>query len=71
MELFVVNLKGSIVVQADSQEAARDKVEEWAALVADKTPNLLMPEVTAVTLRCEKDRSAKKPREMLLAETNR
>ena len=54
MDLFVVPLQGAITVHAESEEAARKKVEEWATVLTNATPSLLMPEIIAVLMNaCE------------------
>ena len=64
----MIDFRGSLVVQADSEEEAHKQADAWAALVEEKTPRTLLPEVTAVTLRCRKKESdlSKKARRALL-----
>ena len=68
VKTFVVDFRGSLVVQADSEEEAHKKAGAWAALVEERSPKALLPEVTAVTLRCRKKESelSKKARRALL-----
>ena len=72
MELFVVRFEGAVTVHAESEAAARQKMEQWATALIQGTPNLLMPESTAVLMNaCEEpsheEKRAKK--EKIKAET--
>jgi hypothetical protein len=68
MKTFVIDFRGSLVVQADSEEEAHKKGDAWAQLVEERTARTLLPEVTAVMLRCRKKESdlSKKARRALL-----
>ena len=68
MKTFVIDFRGSLVVQADSEEEAHRRGSAWAALVEEKSPKTLLPEVAAVALRCRKKESglSKKARRALL-----
>ena len=68
MKTFVIDFRGSLVVQADSEEEAHKKGSAWAALVEETAPRALLREVTAVMLRCRKKESelSKKARRALL-----
>lgn len=69
MKTFVIDFRGSLVVQAESPEEAHKKGSAWAQLVEETAPKALLPEVTAVMLRCRKKESelSKKARRALLA----
>jgi hypothetical protein len=69
VKTFMVDFQGSLLLQADSEEAAHKKAEEWAKQVEEKGARALQPEVMAVMLRCKKKESdaSKKVRKALLA----
>ena len=69
MKTFMVDFQGSLLLQADSEETAQKKAQEWAKQVEEKGARALQPEVMAVMLRCKKKESeaSKKVRKALLA----
>ena len=59
MELYVISFKGDLVVQADSEKAARKKAEQWTSSLEDRIPDPSMPEITAVNISISKDHGRK------------
>ena len=55
MELYVISFKGDLVVQAESEKAARKRAEQWIGSWEDKLPDASVPAITAINVSVYQD----------------